>query len=203
MAMYRKILISLIHYPVYVLGPYERIAVWTQGCSIHCKGCISTHTWKFDINKAMDLEELVNTIKQYPSKRLTISGGEPFDQPEALLEFLKVIRKDFNDILIYSGYTIEKLQKKYKEQLSLVDALVDGPFIWQYESEKNYKGSENQRIFIFNSNLKKDYELWINSKKNKTLQIVSQNDAIYIIGIPYQKDSEVIKNELLQDLPRL
>jgi len=198
-----SILISLIHYPVYVLGPHERIVVWTQGCSIRCRGCISFHTWEFDQNKAMQIEDLALIIKQFPCKRLTISGGEPFDQPAPLLEFLKAIRKDFDDILIYSGYTIEKLQKKYLEHLSLIDALIDGPFIDGLESEWSYKGSENQRIFVFSEDLKDDYDRWIQSKKNKTLQVIQKHEGIYIIGIPYQKDSEVIKNELLQSLSNL
>ena len=193
----KKILISLIHYPVYILGPSKRIVIWTQGCSIHCKGCMSTHTWEFDQNKAMDIEVLIETIKQFPCKRLTISGGEPFDQPVALLEFLKLIRKDFDDILVYSGHTLEKLQQKYSEHLSLIDALIDGPFIKGLESEWSYKGSENQRIFVFNPNLQNDYESWIHSKKNKTLQVIKKDDGVYIIGIPYQKDSEVIKDALL------
>ena len=38
-------------YPVTVLGPGKRIVVWTQGCSIRCKGCMSIHTWTFDEKK--------------------------------------------------------------------------------------------------------------------------------------------------------
>jgi len=55
----KEFLINLIHYPIHTLGPGERIGVWTQGCSLRCKGCMSTHTWEFDNKYSVDIENLV------------------------------------------------------------------------------------------------------------------------------------------------
>ena len=37
--------VSRLHFPVTTLGPGRRAAIWLQGCSIHCRGCVSRDTW--------------------------------------------------------------------------------------------------------------------------------------------------------------
>ncbi len=192
-----ELLVSIIHYPVYTLGPGKRVGIWLQGCSIRCKGCMSGHTWEFDKSKAIKIEEVADILKSFGCKRLTISGGEPFDQNEALKVLLNSIREFFDDILVYTGYTYEYLLSKDKDLLKLIDAMVDSPFIKGLESELIWKGSENQRFFLFNESLSKDYLPWIKKRKEKILQIVEQKDKVIMIGIPYQKDIEVLVNEEL------
>jgi anaerobic ribonucleoside-triphosphate reductase activating protein len=59
----------------------------------------------------------------------TISGGEPFDQPDALLELLQGLRAAGNlSVLVYSGYPYERLQDRHGPILSLVDVLISEPF---------------------------------------------------------------------------
>ena len=192
----RGILINLIYHPVYVLGPGERVGLWTQGCSIKCKGCMSKHTWAFDKKKEMNIKTLIDKLKSYNCNRLTISGGEPFDQPEAFFELLKAIRNIFTDILVYTGYRMEIIQEKFKEHLKFIDVLVDGEFIDGLESDLIYKGSQNQRIFVLNNNLLNIYKDWMSKKKEKILQIVEKENGIYIIGIPYQEDIRRLMHEI-------
>jgi len=46
----------------------------------------------------------------------TISGGEPFDQPAALLELLQGLRAAGNvPVLVYSGFPYERLQERHPE----------------------------------------------------------------------------------------
>ena len=78
------ILINNYKFPVTVLGPEERVVVWTQGCSIRCNGCMSKHTWSFDILKSINIKILVNKLKKFNSSSITITGGEPFDQKNFL-----------------------------------------------------------------------------------------------------------------------
>ncbi|ACM61749.1 anaerobic ribonucleoside-triphosphate reductase activating protein [Caldicellulosiruptor bescii] len=189
-----ELLVNIIHYPVYTLGPGKRVGIWLQGCSIRCKGCMSSHTWEFDKNRAIKIEQVTNILKSFGCKRLTISGGEPFDQHVPLQILLSSIRDFFDDILVYTGYTYEYLLNKHKNILKLIDAIVDSPFIKGLESELIWKGSENQRFFLFNKSLSNDYSLWIKKKKERVLQIINQKDKIVIIGIPYQKDAEVFIN---------
>ena len=84
---------------------------------------------------------------------ITISGGEPFCQAEALCELARAIKALGLNIYIYSGYTIEQLLEKavqnpfIKELLYTCDTLVDGPYIEQQRNlDLLFRGSENQRI---------------------------------------------------------
>ncbi len=82
---------------------------------------------------------------------ITISGGEPFLQPEAVYELIKLAKLDDLDVIVYSGYTYESLSHrgcKYTEQiLKTADILIDGPFIQQLKNlNLLWRGSSNQRI---------------------------------------------------------
>ncbi len=192
------ILINLIHYPVYTLGVGKRIGVWFQGCSIKCKGCMSKYTWEFDKKYVRDVKEVLREILSYPSKNITISGGEPFDQPEALEYLLKKLKLNgFKDILVYTGYEYEEIKDRYKDILKYIDVLISGRFVEGLETEYIWKGSDNQKMYIFNKKLEKIYNEYRKEKKNKHLQIVEKNNDIYILGIPYQKDIKEILDELM------
>jgi len=184
------IFINDYKYPVSVLGPEKRIVVWTQGCSIRCKGCMSKHTWEFDEDKKVNIYKFVSQLKNLNIKNITISGGEPFDQKNLKL-FLQELRKNgFNDILVYSGYKYEYIKKTFKSLLYYIDVLISEPFEDGNESELKYKGSNNQKAIVFNKNIYPKYENFLNTKKDKTIEIFDN----LIVGIPYQKDIKRILN---------
>lgn len=181
--------VSLIHYPVNVLGIGNRVGVWTQGCSLQCKGCMSMHTWDFNGGEKLYFDELLETLKSFKCKKITISGGEPFEQ-KYFLEFLKELRNiGFNDIFVYSGFELKEIQNSFSTYLKYIDAIVVGRFIQGQESELLYKGSDNQEMIILNKSLYDEYMEYKKLKKDKKLQKIKS----YIIGIPYQKDLEKLK----------
>ena len=191
-----KVYIHLIHYPIYVLGPGIRVGLWFQGCKIRCRGCMSIHTWEFEEKYLMNIDDVIDIVNSYPTYRLTISGGEPFDQPEALAEILKGVRKTKKDILVYTGYIYKKIKEKYREILNYIDVLIAGPFIEGKDSHLIWKGSDNQEMIILNEHLRSEYLAYRGSTKDKKLQLIKRNGRKYIVGIPYQKDWEVIKDAL-------
>ena len=65
--------------------------MWFQGCSIRCRGCVSRDTWEFRGDAWVEVDRLVAWIHSLDRDRLdgvTVSGGEPFDQPDALAALL-------------------------------------------------------------------------------------------------------------------
>ena len=66
-----------------------------------------------------------------PADGVTISGGEPFDQPEGLQSLLLELQKMPSlcnlDILVYSGYTLSRIKRRHQRILDLLDALISGP----------------------------------------------------------------------------
>jgi len=182
--------ISLIHYPVTVLGIGKRIGIWTQGCSLRCNGCMSEHTWDFNGGERIYFDRLFEKLSKFNSKRITVSGGEPFEQ-KYFLEFLRELKKlGFEDVFVYSGFEWKYIKKNFSKHLGYIDAIVCGKFIKGKESEFLYKGSDNQEMIILNKNFYAEYLRYKSLKKDKKLQKVRN----YIIGIPYQKDLEKLKD---------
>ena len=143
-------------------GPGIRFVVFTQGCFHNCKGCHNVGTHNPNGGYLSNTDNLLNAIKQNPMlKGVTLSGGEPFEQAEKLIEFAKEVHKLGLDIVVYSGYTFEqiigksKVKKEWLELLKECDILIDGKFILEQKSlTLNFRGSKNQRIIDVKKSLK-------------------------------------------------
>ena len=122
-----KISVNKAHFPVTVLGPGRRIGLWLQGCSIGCKGCVSQDTWARDAGRDMPLAQLLSWCRQAAADGfdgVTITGGEPFDQPAALSALLSGLHRwrtqaglDF-DLLCYSGYPLARRSGSFSRALA-------------------------------------------------------------------------------------
>ncbi|MEO5358194.1 MAG: radical SAM protein [Nitrospirae bacterium YQR-1] len=194
----RDIYINLIHYPLSTLGPGNRVGIWFQGCNIRCSGCMSEFTWEQSAVHKTTTSVVMAALSKYQGSGITISGGEPFFQPDALYELLLLIReRGFNDILLYSGYRHEELALKYGYILPLVDVLIDGEFTAGMETQQWWKGSENQRAIVLSKqqSLVAVYEKYLSQRGNmRPLQVIKLKDRIFIAGIPRQQDMEAILN---------
>jgi anaerobic ribonucleoside-triphosphate reductase activating protein len=143
-----RIALSRIHFPVTTLGPGRRIGIWFQGCSIRCPGCISMDTWTQG-RGITTTDEVLEAIGQWiPSADgITISGGEPFDQPEALLELLKRLRSLTEaDVLVFTGHPWTEVREIVDASPGLIDALVTGPFDLNQSQTLALRGSDNQEL---------------------------------------------------------
>ena len=133
-------------------GPGVRVSLFVSGCRNHCKGCFNPETWDFDYGRPFTREtedEIIEALRPSWIQGLSILGGEPTEEENAavLIPFLKRVRAALpdKDIWLYSGYTYEALQDK--EILTLVDVLVDGPFLLELkDAGLAFRGSRNQRI---------------------------------------------------------
>ena len=132
-------------------GPGIRTTYFAQGCPHHCEGCHNPETWEFGIGTPMETERLADIARSNPLCRgVTFSGGEPFAQAEAFAELAEIFRREGYEVASYTGYTFEQLlngTEAQKKLLSLLDVLVDGPFVLARRSlDLVYRGSDNQRI---------------------------------------------------------
>jgi anaerobic ribonucleoside-triphosphate reductase activating protein len=146
--MTARIALSRIHFPVTTLGPGRRIGIWFQGCSIRCPGCISTDTWAPG-RGITTIDEVVNAIAQWlpAADGVTISGGEPFDQPIALLGLLRRLRSLTEaDVLVFTGHPWTKVREMVDALPGLIDALVTGPFDVNQSQTLALRGSDNQEL---------------------------------------------------------
>ena len=133
-------------------GEGWRFTIFTQGCPHHCEGCHNPQTHDFTSGKPADTEELLTRILDNPLlSGVTFSGGEPFCQPEPLVELAEKLHDHGLDIWAYTGYTLEELSHMdnpaIAELLQNIDVLVDGKFdLEQRDLTLAFRGSRNQRV---------------------------------------------------------
>ena len=133
-------------------GPGVRVSLFVSGCRNHCRGCFNPETWDFNYGDPFTKEtedEIITALRPSWIQGLSILGGEPTEEEneKVLIPFLERVRRELpeKDIWLYSGYTWEMLQSE--EILTLVDVLVDGPFLLeQKDAGLAFRGSRNQRI---------------------------------------------------------
>ncbi len=133
-------------------GPGYRMAVFAQGCPHHCPGCHNPQTHDPDGGTWADTREIIDKMGKNPLVRgVTLTGGEPMMQAQAFCEIAQAARDKGLSVWCYTGYTLEQLWKQGDAHclrlLSLVDVLVDGPYVARLRSlDLLYCGSTNQRL---------------------------------------------------------
>lgn len=135
-------------------GPGYRFTVFFQGCQRRCPGCHNPGTHEAQEGYVMRVDDIVSAIRANPIiTGVTFSGGEPFEQVDALLELCRELSPTY-DLWAYSGYTIDELRAMDDARISEIlddhlSALVDGPYIHAQRSlALPWRGSANQRIIM-------------------------------------------------------
>lgn len=142
--------VSRLHFPVTTLGPGRRVGLWLQGCSIRCPGCISVDTWEPRVG-LVPLEDLLDRLGGMAANAdgLTVSGGEPMDQPEILAVVLQRWREiSDSSTLVFTGREYEEVSRWLVENPELVDAMITGPFRSDLPQTLALRGSDNQRLHV-------------------------------------------------------
>ena len=198
-----SLLVNKLHAPVTVLGPGRRLGIWLQGCRIHCKGCVSQDTWEFDTTRRMPVADLLawcaDTVKRAaaPITGVTISGGEPFDQPDGLLALLRGLRRQAVtaglDLLCYSGYPFATLQAKHALLLAQLDALIPEPYVDALPITLRWRGSSNQTLELLSERGRERYLSSLDTPAGKDMQVAINDRQIWFIGIPERGDMPALE----------
>lgn len=200
-----KIAVNKAHFPVTVLGPGRRIGIWVQGCRIHCKGCVSQDTWNPDPGREMTVARLLAWCRKTSGGAfdgVTISGGEPFDQPKALSALLDGLIRwradggpDF-DILCYSGYPLATLQKRHPALLTRLDAIIPEPFVEALPLAHVWRGSANQSLVPLSERGRARYAPFADAAADtfgKRIQAGVDGQRIWFVGIPARGDMAALE----------
>ena len=91
------------------------VALFTQGCLLHCKNCFNPNTW--DLNKGNEFtdtikEQFLNLVSRDYITRVSYLGGEPL-------------------LVSNSAYEIYKLSKYIKETYSNKTQWLYTGYIWE------------------------------------------------------------------------
>lgn len=142
--------LSRLHFPVTTLGPERRIGIWVQGCTLRCPGCISADTWAPGLG-ATTVEAVLQAIAAWipDADGLTVSGGEPFEQPEALEALLQGWRAQTSgDVLVFTGLAFAAVEPWLAARPGLVDAVIAGPYEREAPQTLALRGSDNQTLHM-------------------------------------------------------
>lgn len=132
-------------------GPGIRVCIFAQGCAHNCPGCHNPETHSFGTGKDYRVAELVSLVRQNPLvKGVTFSGGDPFYQSAGFYILGKELRALGYEVAAYTGFLWQELIEGTQDQknlLSVLNVLVDGPFIQKLRNlDLPFKGSTNQNF---------------------------------------------------------
>ncbi|MGH3796887.1 MAG: 4Fe-4S single cluster domain-containing protein [Pseudonocardiaceae bacterium] len=191
------------HYPVTVLGPGVRAGIWVQGCTIGCSGCVARDTWDGDGGAEVGVEAVLDWLAgiEGPVDGVTISGGEPFQQPAAVAELLEGIavwrrgRAEEIDVLMYSGYPWSRLTRtpRLAALLDRCDAVIAGPYVARRNTAVPLRGSDNQRVVPRTPLGERRYR---SPDAGQRMQVEVTSGRIYCIGIPGEGDMDRLTEHL-------
>lgn len=185
--------LNRLHYPVTTLGPGTRLGIWVQGCSIECPGCVSRDTWERSMAQPMAVAEVIaraNLLCAGPVDGVTVSGGEPFDQPEGLRGLLEGLRDWLDggsnpdaDLLAYTGYELDDAISRAPNALAYLDAVIAGPYIALQHSPAAWWGSSNQELVPLTDRGRSRYAT--PPPASGKIQIdVDSAGQVWLIGVP-------------------
>lgn len=127
----------------FVDGPGIRSLLFLQGCNRHCDGCHNVSTWETDKGTLYETAELAKIIRENcRNRKITITGGEPMYQKDALGELLEEL--EGFDICLYTSHSLEEIPDSILSRLKYVK-------VGAYDKELRcstipFIGSSNQKF---------------------------------------------------------
>ena len=178
-------------------GPGERFALWVQGCSIRCANCCNPQMFarkKPTTDVHVLAKKILDARRNKPTlEGITIIGGEPFEQAEALTILCRTVRSSWPDstfsVMVFTGHQISDLQinRTHRNFLDEIDLLIDGPFDKNHPEvlfeNRRWIGSSNQQLHFLTDRYLALKENWPIGKNTVELKI--KNGVVSINGFPF------------------
>ncbi len=183
---------------IHVLGPGTRFCIWTQGCMQRCPGCLAPEAQPLESGYLMSIKELAHTIiDDRQLDGITISGGEPFLQAEALIELLDMVHAERDlGVIVYTGYLFEEIQTNFlpgaAALLSRIDLLIDGPYIEALNDNGALRGSSNQRILPLTDRYTAFLSQYGQPDQRKT-ELLTVEGHFFMAGVPSKATMKLIQ----------
>ena len=176
-----------------VNGPGLRFVLWTQGCSKSCKNCFNPETWTTELFKEYSAKQIFELIKNFEVDGITISGGDPLEQEEELLELLFLLKeiKLPKGIILFTGFSRNEIRENpiREKCLEYIDVLIDGRYIDELKLDQSLRGSSNQEFYFFSNKISRDELLF-----DQEIEISCLEGDIIVTGFPN------VSRKILKDL---
>lgn len=169
---------------VHTLGPGVRYALWVQGCPRRCPGCVAPEAQALDGGTELETGALAWEILLSGAEGLTISGGEPFLQAEALAELIRTVRRKRDlGVIVYTGYVYEELlaDPAARALLEETDLLIDGPYVKELDDGKSLRGSSNQRVIPLTERYRGELSLY--GRPERPTEAFVHGAEVHYVGV--------------------
>lgn len=127
-------------------GPGERFVVWTQGCSLGCEGCFNPETHA-EAGPVRAVGDVVAQVLATPGiEGVTVTGGEPLEQPEALALFARDVTRAGLGVVVLTGFSREEIEASAVRLVAVsdVDMVVAGRYNRRLHLGSGLRGSSNK-----------------------------------------------------------
>lgn len=121
-------------------------SIFFQGCRFSCKGCHNPELQTFDGGEITTTGEVIKRIKENIDwyDAVAFMGGEPLEQPEALLALLLKTKALGLKRWLYTGHSIGLVPDDIK---NLCDVIVAGPYVEELRTG-GFPASSNQQVIL-------------------------------------------------------
>lgn len=148
----KDLYVARIVYSTSTDGVGLRNSLYVSGCPIHCEGCHNKAFWDKESGEKQTVDAVFAQLTN-DQFDVSILGGEPLMQYEAVLELCKRIKKETSKtIWLWSGFTLKHIQRYLPDILRYIDVLVDGMYVQSLAKPNlQWRGSINQKIYAIST----------------------------------------------------
>lgn len=167
-------------------GPYQRFALWVQGCSLGCPDCCNPQMHDHKGGRQIRVKSLLDLILRTPDiEGVTFLGGEPFEQALPLALLAGGIHQAGLGVMTFSGHTLKALLGQGEAAQSLLratDVLVAGPYVREkHTGHIRWVGSSNQKIHYLTPRYQDCPEF---NRPGQSIHLNFSDDTMTITGFP-------------------
>lgn len=140
------------------------------------------------------MPDVIGQLRQWLNSAdgVTITGGEPFEQPDALARIVRWLNQEFDgNVLVYTGYSKEKVQADLDDVDGCIDALISEPFDHLESDALPLRGSDNQELHFLTRRGLEQFSRYEHPVDESALDAMFDEDGtVWFCGIPRRHDLE-------------
>ena len=130
-------------------GPGVRYTVWVQGCSLACTGCFNPATHPSGTGVPVPVRDTAAAVLAGAAgiDGVTLTGGEPLQQPAAVAEFCARLRARTDlGIIVLTGFTRREIEADPARlaAVAAADLVVAGRYDRRRQLAAGLRGSANK-----------------------------------------------------------
>ncbi|WP_399880325.1 4Fe-4S single cluster domain-containing protein [Streptomyces sp. BBFR51] len=135
-------------------GPGVRYVAWSQGCALACPGCFNpeTHT-AAGAHLVRTAGEVADEVLADAAslEGVTLTGGEPLEQPAAVAAFCAELRAHSDlSVIVLTGFTRPEIESDPARSAAVADAdlVIAGRYNTRLRLARGLRGSSNKEYWM-------------------------------------------------------